>query len=150
MEHRITRAIPLSRGLLCLLAMALAGLDWAVWPIVSIMQEAMPFFSQRDGHLLILCLYLCNIPAIVLLCAMNRLLKNLQAGDVFIPANVRLLHRIALCCFIACVLCLAGCLCFLPLGIVSIAVGFMGLIVRIVRDVFAQAVPMRDELDLTV
>ena len=36
------------------------------------------------------------------------------------------------------------------LGFVAAAAGFMGLVVRIVRNVFAQAIPMRDELDLTV
>ena len=34
--------------------------------------------------------------------------------------------------------------------LIAIAAGFMGLIVRIVKNVFEQAITMKDELDLTV
>ena len=81
---------------------------------------------------------------------MEKLLKNLRDGRVFVEDNVSLLRRIARCCYAACLLCLALCPRIYLLGFVAVAAGFMGLVVRIVRNVFAQAIPMRDELDLTV
>lgn len=150
MKSSSLRSIAVSRALLWLFAALVAMLDWAVWPIAAFFRANTPFFSRLDGCILALCLYLCNAPAFGLLHCMARLLGNLKQGEVFIAANVQLLGWIARCCFAACAICLISCIWVLPLGIIAIAAGFMGLIVRIVRDVFAQAVPMRAELDLTV
>jgi hypothetical protein len=46
--------------------------------------------------------------------------------------------------------CAAACPVYLPLSFVSLAAGFMALIVRIVKNVFERAIVMKDELDLTV
>lgn len=150
MENDGLRSIAISRGLLRLFALALAVLDWAIWPISAFLRKTMPLFTQSDAYILAVCLYLCNVPGFLLLYDMERLLKNLRNGKVFVPENVSLLRRISWCCFIAALLCLAGCLRIRVLGCITIAAGFMGLVVRIVRNVFAQAIPMRDELDLTV
>ena len=82
---------------------------------------------------------------------MNRLLKNLQAARVFIPENVRLLRIVSYCCFFAAMFCAVFAAGFLvTLWIVVMAAGFVGLIVRIVKNVFEQAIVMQDELDFTV
>ena len=150
MESRELRSIAISRFLLRLFALALAVLDWAIWPISAFFRENLPLFTQTDTYILAVCLYLCNAPGFMLLYDMERLLKNLRNGRVFIPENVSYLRRISWCCFIAALLCLAGCLYVRALSFIAVAAGFMGLVVRIVRNVFAQAIPMRDELDLTV
>ncbi|MFR1758596.1 MAG: DUF2975 domain-containing protein, partial [Christensenellaceae bacterium] len=54
------------------------------------------------------------------------------------------------CCFGACLICFASSFYCLPILLIAIAAGFMGLIVRIVKNVFEQAITMKDELDLTV
>lgn len=145
-----SRSISISRVLVWLFGLCLAALDVGIWPVSRELCRVMPFFSQSDGIFLIVCLYLCNIPGFWLLCCMDRLLLNLRRGEVFEDKNVALLGRISICCFAACLVCLAGCWRIYTLAAVALAAGFMGLIVRIVRDVFAQAVPMRSELDLTV
>ena len=43
-----------------------------------------------------------------------------------------------------------GCARIFFLGFVALAAGFVGLIVRIVKNVFSAAIDMRSELDLTV
>lgn len=150
MENNVLRSIAVSRALLRLFALALAVLDWAIWPLTALFREKLPLFNQTDACLLIACLYLCNVPGFLLLWSMEKLLKNLRDGRVFVEDNVSLLRRIARCCYAACLLCLALCPRIYLLGFVAAAAGFMGLMVRIVRNVFAQAIPMRDELDLTV
>ena len=150
MENNALRSIALSRTLLRLFALALAVLDWAIWPLTTLFREKLPLFNQTDTYLLIACLYLCNAPGFLLLWFMEKLLKNLRDGRVFVEDNVSLLRRIAHCCYAACLLCLALCPRIYLLGFVAVAAGFMGLVVRIVRNVFVQAIPMRDELDLTV
>ena len=46
--------------------------------------------------------------------------------------------------------CLVSCLYYLPFIAVAIAAGFMALIVRIVKNIFQQAIDMKAELDLTI
>ena len=47
-------------------------------------------------------------------------------------------------------LCLVSCLYYLPFIAVAIAAGFMALIVRIIKNIFQQAIDMKAELDLTI
>ena len=46
--------------------------------------------------------------------------------------------------------CLVSCLYYLPFIAVAIAAGFMALIVRIIKNIFQQAIDMKAELDLTI
>lgn len=45
---------------------------------------------------------------------------------------------------------LVSCLYYLPFIAVAIAAGFMALLVRIVKNIFQQAIDMKAELDLTI
>ena len=67
MENNALRSIAVSRALLRLFALALAVLDWAIWPLTALFREKLPLFNQTDACLLIACLYLCNIPGFLLL-----------------------------------------------------------------------------------
>lgn len=143
-------SILLSRILVWVFGALILVLDWAVWPLSQVLMRVLPVFDGGDAVLLKVCLYVCNVPGFILLYCMDVLLRNLHRGQVFESKNVRLLKVISVCCFIACVVCLAACPQIYSLGFVALAAGFMGLIVRIVKNVFAKAIPMRDELDLTV
>ena len=63
-------------------------------------------------------------------------------------------HRLwlgGLCCALAAVICIpAGAVLYFPFACMGIAAGFMALIVQVLKNTFAQAVRMKDELDLTV
>ncbi|MBR0464503.1 MAG: DUF2975 domain-containing protein [Clostridia bacterium] len=79
-----------------------------------------------------------------------RLLGNLRGGTVFDPDNVSIMRKVSWCCA---GVALASFVCGLGYGllfIVTAAAAFMMLIVRIVKNVFQQAIAMKDELDLTV
>ena len=79
-----------------------------------------------------------------------QLLQNIRAQLVFDAKNVRLLRQVSWCCVGAGAVCLVSCLYYLPFIAVAIAAGFMALIVRIVKNVFEQAIRMKDELDYTI
>ena len=147
-----SRSIRLSRALVYLFAEALVLCDVFGWWLVQFICEML---THRDhglmgGYVLLGCLYLCSVPAYLLLYDMHRLLRNLQSGRVFLPFNVQLLRRISWCCFAAAGICLACAPVWYSLLIVTIAAAFVGLIVRIVKNVFEQAILMKDELDFTV
>ena len=143
------KSILLSKAMILLFSLALLALDIGIWPLTKLFR-ALPFWSQRHTMAMIVCLYLCNVPGFALLTAMWQLLTRLSQGCVFVPENVRSLTVIQFCCFAACLICLGGSLVLPSLFILVLATAFMGLVVRIVRQVFRQAIPMKDELDLTV
>lgn len=149
-SRRDAGSILLSRVLVWVFAGLLLALDWVVWPLSREMIRVLPVFDSGDAVLLKVCLYVCNVPGFLLLYCMDVLLRNLHRGQVFEQKNVRLLKIISVCCFAACIVCLAACPRIYSLGFVALAAGFVGLIVRIVKNVFSKAIPMRDELDLTV
>ena len=148
----VRRSILLSQGLLVLFTAAVIFLDircqW-FWGWVS-GSGILGTVNGTDKYLFLGCLYGCSIPAFVLLYSMHILLKRVRHGSVFTRENVRLLGIVSLCCFLAALLCLAFSWRFPVLLVITAAAGFVGLIVRIVKNAFQQALSMKDELDLTV
>lgn len=148
----VRRSILLSQGLLLLFTAAVVFLDircqW-FWGWIS-GSGILGTVKESDKYLFLGCLFGCSLPAYVLLYSMHILLKRVQHGSVFTPENVRLLGTVSLCCFLAALLCLVSSWRFPVLLVITVAAGFVGLIVRIVKNVFQQALRMKDELDYTV
>ena len=89
--------------------------------------------------------------ALWMLYNLYRFLTRLQQGQVFVPATVQALRRIAWCCAIAAAICVpSGAVIYFPFACMGIAAGFMALIVHVIKNAFEQAVKMKDELDYTV
>lgn len=94
--------------------------------------------------------YLSLLPAGTLLWNLHRLLQRIGRGEVFVRANERALRRISWCCIAEAAICVVSCLYYLPFLLVSIAAGFMALIVRVIKNVFAEAIALKDENDFTI
>lgn len=113
------------------------------------------FFGMRGTEsgkwiYLMITIYAVSIPAWTCLLYLRKLLKNIGAGRVFFADNVKYLRIVSWCCTAAGALCLASAAYYLPFLFVAIAAGFMALIVRIVKNVFHEAIGMKSELDLTI
>ena len=104
----------------------------------------------QQGVGMMITVYVCSGFAWVTLYQKLRLLQNLRRGEVFIGANVRAMRIVSWCCAGVAVMCLVSMLWYVPFVFVAIAAGFMCLIVRIVKNVFQQAIAMKDEMDLTI
>lgn len=150
MEAKKDSGILFSRVLVWVFGLLILILDWAVWPISRWVTRFIVDMQFRDTVLLIICLYVCNVPGFMLLWCMDKLLRNLRQGKVFDSDNVGLLKNISICCFVISIISLSLCTRIYFLGIVALMTAFMGLIVRIVKNVFSAAIAMRSELDLTV
>ncbi len=99
---------------------------------------------------LLVTLYSAVPAAVVALVCLDKLLKNIIECQPFVEKNVKLLRIISYCCF-------AEALVFIYFAtlkpfavIVVIACAFMGLILRVVKNVFEQAVSIREENDFTI
>lgn len=96
--------------------------------------------------------YLCAALALHMLYCLYKLLCAVERQEVFVAQNITLLRRISWCCTWAAVICVAGGIAvYLPATVVvGVLAGFMALIVRVIKNAFAQALRMKNELDLTV
>ena len=144
-----SKSLLLSRIFTVLWALLLAALDLGGYPIVRWFGAQRGLSGQSCTGILVV-LYACSVLGWVFLWSMWKLLGNLRKEQVFTAENVRLLNRLSWCCAGAAALCLAGCFFYLPFLFAVAAAGFMSLIVRLVRNVFQQAVQMKDELDLMI
>lgn len=94
--------------------------------------------------------YLSLPVAGVLLWNLHRLLQRIGHGEVFVQNNARALRRISWCCILEAVICVVSCAYYIPFFFVAIAAGFVGLIVRVIKNVFAEAIALKDENDFTI
>lgn len=98
----------------------------------------------------LLTVYACCVPALYALYCLDRLLANIKKKEIFIEKNVKFLRRISWCCFAVSALILIAALSSFLLFIGAIAAAFMGLILRVVKNVIEQAMILKDENDLTI
>lgn len=98
----------------------------------------------------LLTIYSGSVPATVLLFCLYRLLHRIEIDQVFITANVECLRRISWSCFAGAIICLVSVPYYFPWMFVAVAAAFMGLIVRVVKNIVAQAVELKNESDFTV
>ena len=94
--------------------------------------------------------YTLCVPATLALSGLWRLLDNIDKGEVFIENNVRILRMLSWRCIFAGGICLVSAVYYLPFIIIAAAAGFVGLLLRIVKNVFARAVEIKQDNDFTI
>ncbi len=95
-------------------------------------------------------IYVGALPAVLMLYSLHKLLDNIGASRVFTADNVAHLRRISWSCFFGALVSFISVQYYFPWILVSIAAGFMGLIVRVVKNLLAQGVVLKQDADLTV
>lgn len=92
----------------------------------------------------------CALPAFVALGSLYRLLGNISRELVFEPCNVALLRRLSWCCMAVAMILLVSGFRYTLLLLVAVLAAFVGLILRVIKNVFVQAIELKLENDLTV
>jgi len=95
-------------------------------------------------------MYIGVLLAICALYGLIKLLHNITADKVFISENVSFLRLISWCCFGAALVTVVASFEYFPVIIISIAAAFVGLILRVVKNVMQAAVELKEENDLTI
>ena len=95
-------------------------------------------------------IYIGCVPAAALLVCLYILLQRIGTGNVFVRENTACLRHISWCCYAGAVICAASALYYFPWLAISIAAAFMGLIVRVIKNVIARAVSLQDDADFTI
>lgn len=94
--------------------------------------------------------YLSGGPAAAVLWQLHRLLKNIGAGRAFTAENVAALRLISWCCILAAAVYFCAGFFDWYLFVFAVAAAFVGLVLRVVKNVFAQAVALKEENDYTI
>ena len=126
----------------------LAGLAFPPYYATLIYTHPMDHLPRYIAHLALL--YLALAVGLIVLIRLDQLLGNVRRGDVFIAANTGHLRAISYCCFAVGTLFIGyGFLWFVGF-IVAAAILFLGLILRVLKNVFEQAVALREDNDATI
>ena len=120
------------------------------WLVQVMVIYADPALTEAKQPLFMATIYIGALPAAYLLYLMLRLLGCIERGQVFIEDNVEILRRISWSCFVGAVIALVSVVYYLPWLFLAVAAAFMGLIVRVVKNMVAQAVELQDEVDCVI
>ncbi len=125
------------------------------WIVESWFAKYRGWDAGSTGMLQVSCLfkmafYPCAVFAYVTLYSLIRLLFNIQKEEIFIHKNVTYLRRISWCCFAVALITLVSGVFYLPYMMVAVAAAFVGLMLRVVKNVLQSAVEIREENELTI
>ena len=95
-------------------------------------------------------LYMTEAPAFCAVILLDRLLANIKRNIVFDDVNVKYLRYISWCCFIVSIIYLPMTYFILLSFVISAAAAFFGLIIRVIKNVFSEAVAIKKENDFTI
>lgn len=116
-----------------------------LWLILAV---ALPFFWREKAVLGLF--YLIFVPVLAALCGLDKMLGNIRRGVVFAAVNVSCLRLVSWACFFAAVFLLVAA-CLQPVLLLAAGgIGFLGLFVRVIKNMLAEAIALKAENDLTI
>lgn len=105
---------------------------------------------EKMTKLFVACFYPSAVFAYVTLYSLLKMLFNIKNEEVFIHKNVKYLRQISWCCFAVALITFVGGIMYIPFMLVSIAAAFVGLMLRVVKNVMQNAVEISEENELTI
>ena len=94
--------------------------------------------------------YAFCVPAYVILFSLDRMLVAIKKDEVFSAGNVRYMRVISWCCFGIAIILLASGMVSVVFVALAILAAFFGIVLRVVKNLFAAAVELKDENDFTI
>ena len=108
------------------------------------------FYGETLSAWFVALIYLCLIPVAVADGFLVKLLLLVRKRQVFTDKAVSCLRTISWCCFIEAGLLLVGVTYFFMMPVLAFVVGFLGLVLRVVKNVIEEAVALKAENDFTI
>lgn len=94
--------------------------------------------------------YVCCPAAWVTLGGITKLLKNVLRDEIFTDSTVKTLRIISWCCAFVCAVCFVAFFFYRLFIVFSLGAGLMMLILRVLKNVMAKAVEIKNENELTI
>lgn len=129
--------------------MAFAGL--AIF-LPSLLNGFIDFFCKPKEYFTptLIIFYVALVPAFVADVSLYLLLNNVKTEKIFTDSSVKYLRIISWCCFAECVVFFALGFYYYTAFLISFAAFFMGIILRVVKNVIEAAVEIKSENDYTI
>ena len=121
------------------------GLPWLVRWYIGYYGKSLAILTPT-----LVSLWSCATLAFAALYYLGKMLKNISREHIFIRENVHALRVISWCCFAVALIFLLYFFYYVLGLILSVLAAFIGLILRVVKNVFEQAIELKEENDLTV
>ena len=99
---------------------------------------------------ILICWYLCCVPAALALWQLWRILGRIGGGKPFDRANVRDISTVGWCALACTVICTGGAFGYAPFVLVAVAMLFLFVIVRVTGACFRAAADLAEENSLTI
>jgi hypothetical protein len=132
-----------------LIMLVLVALAFAM-PALLRWYETVRVLGSHVAQAISLAFYCCCPPVAAALGDLDRILRNILSGKVFVPQNVSCIRRIRWYCLATGLICLPASFRYPPLIFVFIIMGFLSLVVTVLASVMHAAVALREENDLTI
>ena len=118
---------------------------------VPIAKMYLTYIQRREALLTLLITgYICLLIAFFIFTSLYKLLCNIQQEQVFCDENITYLRKLSWLCFmVALITCIAS-IGFPSFLLVAIVFAFIALILRVVKNVMAQATLIKQENDFTI
>lgn len=123
-----------------------AGAPW----LYRIFIELRAPFLEGKLYWLLATNYATAVPVAAALYQMNRLLSNISCDEVFVAENTRCLRILSWCCLAAGVIFGISGFYYIAFWALCVAALFMALVLRVIKNVFAQAEKIKEENDYTI
>jgi len=104
----------------------------------------------KSTLLFMITVYTCAVPLGFILWDLYRLVSRIGREEIFTEENIRGLRRISWMCFAVAFLCLASALYYRLFLIVAAGAILMGLLIRVIKNVFVRAREIKEENDYTI
>jgi hypothetical protein len=108
------------------------------------------YYENWLAQKLTIIFYACCPAGWAAIASLLKLLHNIRAGKIFTRQNVKLLRLLSWCFVFVALVSLAAMYWDLLMCIFFVAAGFLAVILRVVKNVMAEATALREESDLTI
>ena len=120
-----------------------------VWCILGIAVPTLFFMRQIPFDILILfCLLFA--PILLAFYGLHKMLSNIQQGLIFSVQNTASLRLVSWACFFAAIFLLIAAFKWPVLIFDSGVIGFLGLFVRVIKNMLSEAIAIKEENDFTI
>lgn len=106
--------------------------------------------SELHERFIMLTIYLCAAPVGVILWKLWRLLGNIAREQIFVKENIGCLRLISWMCFAVAAITFVSAWYYVMWMVISGCMAFMGLLIRVIKNVFERAKEIKEENDFTI
>ncbi len=146
-----TFSLKFTIGVVKAISIIFIALIFSFWKLAELYCKFAYVSFNHDNYLaLVITFYICSPMAALVLFNLHKFLKNVQKGSIFTTENTKILRLLSYLCFAAVPASIPLCFFFAGAFPIPCSAGFMALILRVLKNVFAEGCIIKDENDLTV